>query len=425
MNLKAISISYKKASISLREKISLSEDESANVLIKLKEILGFQEALVLSTCNRTEVYYISNEDLSDEVIKVLASQKGYLLKDQELDAFVRITDDEKTILHLYKVSLGLDSQILGDLQILNQVKKAYQLSVTLDMAGPFLHRLLHSIFSAHKRVVQETPFFNGPSTVSYACKCLVDELAVHIDNPEILLIGTGEMGEDLVKSLQKGGFSNITLINRTKRKATQLAEKWGFKAADFENLSEEIKKADVIVSAISGNNREFLISLEEFPKLNVNARKSFIDLSVPRSIDPSIASLPQAFLFNVDDLKEKISTTLTIRKNAIPAVEQIIEASIHSFNSWISETSYLGAIKKLKHVLEDIKKKEIGRYLKKLNSQELEMIDLISTGILNKVIQIPVLQMKSACKRGDTSFNTNSLIELFGLENEEHYSEVK
>lgn len=293
MSLKAISISYKKASIGLREKLSLSDDESADVLIKLKEVLGIQEALVLSTCNRTEVYYTSDEDLSDDVIKLLALEKGLIPGDMQLDVFVKFTDNNNAVLQLNRVSLGLESQILGDLQILNQVKKAYKLSDNLQMTGPFLHRLLHSIFSAHKRSVQETKFFNGPSTVSYACKCLIEELTTQIENPKILLVGLGEIGEDLVKSLHKGGFINVTLINRTRIKATQTAEDLGFTAAVFENLMEEIQNSDVVISAIRGNNDVFLFSPEAYMKLKRNSNKAFIDLSVPRTIDPIVASLPE------------------------------------------------------------------------------------------------------------------------------------
>jgi glutamyl-tRNA reductase len=191
---RALSLSHKTAPVQIRELISLDEGSIHSILLKLKEFFSLDDALILSTCNRTEVYYSHELDLSTEIIKLVGLEKGLTDVVDYLDYFVVHNEDRKAITHLFRVSMGLEAQVVGDIQISNQVKRAYQTAADLDMAGPFLHRLMHTIFFTNKRIVQESAFRDGAASLSYATIELIDSLTSNIYQPRILLIGVGEIG---------------------------------------------------------------------------------------------------------------------------------------------------------------------------------------------------------------------------------------
>ncbi|MFW5759957.1 MAG: glutamyl-tRNA reductase, partial [Cyclobacteriaceae bacterium] len=195
-NFKALSVSFKNTPLEIREKLALDEEMTERLLRFFKEFSSLSEILLISTCNRTEIYYSGDEITSLEIIKMLCIEKGLSNPDKLLHYFQPYHGTE-AVEHLFRVALGLEAQVVGDLQITNQVKRAYQLSADYDMAGPFLHRLMHTIFFANKRVVQETAFRDGAASVSYAATELVEELTTHIINPKILVLGLGEIGADV------------------------------------------------------------------------------------------------------------------------------------------------------------------------------------------------------------------------------------
>ena len=195
----AISLSHKTAPVQIRELIALDDQSIHSILIKLKEFFSLQDALILSTCNRTEVYYSHELDLSSEIIKLIGLEKGIPEVTDYLEYFELYKNDQDSVSHLFRVAVGLEAQVVGDIQIANQVKRAYQTSVDLDMAGPFLHRLMHTVFFTNKRVVQETAFRDGAASLSYATIELMESLTSNTYQPRILLIGLGEIGEDVAK----------------------------------------------------------------------------------------------------------------------------------------------------------------------------------------------------------------------------------
>lgn len=201
-NFKAVTLSYKKAPLDIRELIALDESSCKQFLGTLKDFIQAGDILVLSTCNRTEVYYTADVDYSQEIIKLLGIQKGIAQITKYLDYFTIINTHQDAVQHLFEVAMGLDAQVVGDIQISNQVKQAYQWSADNETAGPFLHRLLHTIFFTNKRVVQETSFRDGAASTSYATVELVEELTNDIDNPRILVVGIGEIGADVCRNLK-------------------------------------------------------------------------------------------------------------------------------------------------------------------------------------------------------------------------------
>ena len=193
-SLKVVGLSHDSSPIAIRESVAFSENESRNFLDRMRDILGVEEALILSTCNRTEIYYTSDLDLSNAILNLLKTEKGV---DHGIDSYFWNKEKLPALRHLFRVALGLEAKVLGDIQISNQVKKAYQCSADQHLSGPFFHRLMHTIFYANKRVVQETVFRDGTASVSYACVGLVQQFIQNFSDPKILVLGLGEIGRDL------------------------------------------------------------------------------------------------------------------------------------------------------------------------------------------------------------------------------------
>ena len=411
---KAFSLSHKSAPLAVREQVALIESEVKDFSIKIKDLFGIQECLVVSTCNRTEVYYTSERDFTADLIKTLLVQKGIIETETYFAHFQQFNGQEEAVEHLFYVATGLDSKVVGDLQIPNQIKQSYQISADLNMAGPFLHRLMHTIFFSNKRVAQETSFRDGAASTSYAAVALTEGLTHNTNNPKVLILGLGEIGIDVCKNMADKEFAEITVMNRTREKAEKIALGRNFRVADFSDLEREVKRSDVIISSVMIDKP--LITKELIEKIGILTYKYFIDLSVPRSIEDSVEDISGALVYNIDSLRERADEALRIRMAAIPQVERIIGEAIVSFNDWSREMVVSPTINKLKNALEQIRKEEVARHLKNLSSEESERIEKITMGIVQKIMKSPVLNLKAACKRGDADQLVDVINELFDLE---------
>ncbi len=418
-HFKVISISHKTAPIEVREHMALNPEETFDILERIRDLFSLRDVLVLSTCNRCEIYYGSNEDLSEELVKVLVLQKNVENPKEFHGYFKNITDHQQAVEHLFRVASGLESQIVGDVQITNQVKTAYQLSADADMVGPFLHRLLHTAFFTNKKVVQETAFRDGAASVSYATLELISELTVNLESPKVMIIGLGSVGSDLCMNISDHkNFQNhqVLLANRTEAKAENLAKTCGFQAVPFETIEDHLVKVDVVVLAI--NSQDLLIHKSLLSKFPISNYKYFIDLGVPRNIEAGIEEINGVLLYNIDDIRSRVDETLKRRLASIPKVESILSEAIVDFGDWNKDMSVNPTINKLKNALELIRKEEITRYLKNASNDETEMVEKLTKSIMQKVIKLPVLQLKAACRRGDAETLIDVLNDLFNLDKE-------
>jgi glutamyl-tRNA reductase len=418
---KSVSISHRSAPLTIREMVALSEEESRAFTLKCKDLFGLQELLIVSTCNRTELYYTSQESISNDLIKALLIEKGLTNTSEYVHYFIQMDETNDSLKHLFEVATGLQSKVVGDLQIPNQIKKAYQLAADLNMAGPYLHRLMHTIFYSNKRVAQETSFRDGAASVSYATVALAEELAQAIATPKILILGLGEIGIDVCKNLEDKDFAEVTVMNRTFEKAERVAQGKNFRVAPFEDMCKEVEAADIIISSVRTDAP--IITQEKLKGMQLLSFKYFIDLSVPRSIEEAVEKVSGILLYNIDSLKERADEALAARMASIPDVHVIIEESIESFNDWSKEMEVSPTIHKLKGALEQIRKEEINRHLKGLSAEEVEKLEKITASLVQKIIKQPIIHLKAACKRGDSETMVDVLNDLFNLEQfEEHES---
>jgi glutamyl-tRNA reductase len=408
---KAIGLSFKNTSLEVREQLTMNESSSKRLMTYMKDF-NCAELLVISTCNRTEFYYSADEEAEKALLSGISLITS-IPKDTLESYFISYNDDE-AVTHLFQVSLGLEAQVVGDLQIINQVKNAYQWSADEGMAGPYMHRLMHTIFFTNKKVVQETSFRDGAASVSYAAKELVEDLSKEIAAPKILLLGLGEIGTDVARNLSGTAKAEIFLSNRTRSKAEEIARECNFQIVDWKDFPSMLKQVDVIVSSVAAPQP--LVTKELLADTEILSHKFFIDLSVPRSIANDLEEIPGAILYNIDEIRNRTSETLKKRIEAVPQVEKIVAEAIEDFNNWSKEMIVSPTIKKLKDALEQIRKEEMARYIKNADEKEAKIMDKLSKSMMQKIMKLPVLQLKAACKRGEANQLIDLLHDLFDLE---------
>lgn len=412
-NFKVISLSFKNAPVEVREMIALDDASIQSLLHEFGDIIGIEESLIISTCNRTEVYYSSDQDHSHDIITLIASKKGIRNIQEFLPIFRVINDSYEASSYLFRVALGLEAQVIGDIQIINQVKKSYQLAADNNTVGPFLHRILHTVFFANKKVFQETSFRDGAASVSYATAELTRTLAESFVDAKVLLIGLGEIGEDLAKHLSGGGLS-VTLSNRSEEKTNTLTTELNLEQTPFEGLSDSLASYDIVVSSIPVKDFIGPQSLAGKGK----GIKFLIDLSIPRSIDPAVEFIDGVSLYNIDEIQEKTTRAVEKRKAAIPDVELIISQAMEDVKAWSLEMEVSPTIQKLKNTLEEIRQEELKKHLKNPTEEMEFFAEKLSKSITQKIMKLPVLQLKAACQRGEAEKVIDVLNDLFNLEQE-------
>ena len=418
-NFKALTITQQNTPLWIRELVALNAAESNSLLRRFKEYTDANDVLVLSTCNRTEIYFSSEETTLKDALRFLSLEKhiNQLETVEEYTNFIE--EKDAAIRHLFRVATGLESSITGDMQISNQVKRAYQLSADMDLAGPFLHRLMHTVFFTNKRVIQETPFRDGSASIAYLAANLATDLGNKILDPRILVFGTGKIGSNVCRNLKESNIQNVTLINRTEEKAISIARECGFTHLHISHLKHAIQEADVVISSVSAERPLITRDLLDETKIS---HKLFIDLSVPRSVESNIDQIAGVLVHNIDEIKSKASEALTRRMNSIPQVESILEDTITDFNKWNKEMLVSPTINKLKSALEEIRMNEMARYLKDISDEEAELMDKVTRNIMQKIIKLPALELKAACKRGEAETLIDVLNDLFDLEKQKNSS---
>ena len=372
----ALGLSYKKADATIRGKFSLDTNAQSNLLAQAKEE-GIESLIVTSTCNRTEIYGFANHPY--ELIKLLCDNSNGTVEEFREVAF--IYKNQEAVNHMFRVGTGLDSQILGDFEIISQIKNAFNQSKALNLVNTFLDRLVNSVIQASKKIKNETEISSGATSVSFASVQYIIRNVEDIGDKNILLFGTGKIGrntcENLVKHSKNG---HITLVNRTKNKAEKLAGKLNVIVKDYADLQEELQQTDVLVVATGAKNPTIDKTL-----LNLKKPLLILDLSIPRNVNPDVEQIQGVTLIHLDYLSQITDDTLERRKQHIPAAEAIIEDIKLEFNTWMNGRKYAPTIHALKAKLNDIVATELAFQKKKTSNFNEEQADIISTRIIQKI----------------------------------------
>jgi glutamyl-tRNA reductase len=371
-----IGLSYKKADAEVRGHFSLSDSAKQDLLIQAKQN-GIESVLVVSTCNRTELYGFAEHPF--QLIQLLCDNtKGTVEEFQDV-AYVHKNKD--AINHMFRVGSGLDSQILGDFEIISQLKFGARASKKEGLLNSFTERLVNAVIQASKRIKNETELSSGATSVSFASVQYIMNTIEKISEKNILLFGTGKIGRNTCENLVKHTKnSHITLINRTKTKAEEVAGKFNLIVKDYENLEEEVNASDILIVATGAQNPTVYKSL-------ISTKKPLLvlDLSIPKNVNEDIREHSNITLVHLDDLAKITDDTLEKRKAFIPASEAIINEHIAEFNAWLDTLKFVPTIQAIKHKLTDFKNSEFNTQRKKMSDFNEDQAELITNNLIQKI----------------------------------------
>ncbi|HEX8577819.1 MAG TPA: glutamyl-tRNA reductase [Flavobacterium sp.] len=372
----AVGLSYKKADAAIRGKFSLDTIAKTALLIQA-ESEGIEALIVTSTCNRTEIYGFASHPY--QLIKLLCENSNGAVEEFQQVAYIYKNQD--AVDHMFRVGTGLDSQILGDFEIISQIKTAYIQSKSHGLINTFIDRLVNAVIQASKKVKNETEISSGATSVSFAAVQYIIKNVHDVGNKNILLFGAGKIGRNTCENLVKHTKNeHITLINRTKDKAEKLAGKLNVIVKDYSELPIEIQKADVVVVATGAQNPTIdkeILALKK-PLL-------ILDLSIPKNVDENVKDLKEVTLIHMDHLAQMTDETLEKRKGHIPAAEAIIEEIKGEFTAWTRNRKFAPTIHALKEKLNAIKEGELNFQRKKLSNFDEQQAELISNRIIQKI----------------------------------------
>jgi glutamyl-tRNA reductase len=372
----AIGLSYKKADAAMRGKFSLDDKAKLNLLHQAKAE-GLESLIVTSTCNRTEIYGFAQHPF--QLIKLLCENSQGTVEDFQKVAFVY--KNKEAISHMFRVGTGLDSQILGDFEIISQLKNAFVQSKELNLANAFLERLVNAVIQASKKIKTDTEISSGATSVSFASVQYIFKNVEDIASKNILLFGTGKIGRNTCENLVKHSkHEHITLINRTKDKAEKIAKKLNVIVKEYSDLQLEIQKADVLVVATGALNPTVDKAI-----LNLKKPLLILDLSIPKNVNENVKDIKDVTLVHMDELSQMTDETLENRKKHIPAAEAIIETIKDEFIAWTKQRKFAPTIHALKAKLNTIKEGELNFQRKKLANFDEEQAELITARIIQKI----------------------------------------
>ncbi|MGK0295963.1 MAG: glutamyl-tRNA reductase [Ulvibacter sp.] len=372
----SVGLSYKKADAEMRGKFSLDAASKLRLLEQAKNE-GIESLIVTSTCNRTEIYGFAEHPF--QLIKLICENSQGSVEEFQKVGFVY--KNQEAISHMFRVGTGLDSQILGDFEIISQIRSSFTQSKELGLVNNFMERLVNAVIQASKKIKTDTEISSGATSVSFASVQYIIKNVEDIGNKNILLFGTGKIGRNTCENLVKHTKNeHITLINRTKGKAEKLAGKLNLIVKDYSELHLELQKADVVVVATGAQNPTVDKAI-----LNLKKPLLILDLSIPKNVNKDVEELEGVTLIHMDYLSQLTDETLENRKAHIPAAEVIIEAIKEEFNVWTKGRKFAPTITALKEKLNAIKTSELDFQSRKISDFNLEQAEIISARIIQKI----------------------------------------
>jgi glutamyl-tRNA reductase len=424
MKLQVIGCSHHTSSVETRERLAFSPEQARAAMQRLRTLFPECETVVLSTCNRVELYFASESDercpTHHQVVEFLANFHGLVPEAVFDDLFER--NGEDAVRHLFTVAASLDSMVVGEAQILSQVKQAYDQATAGDMTGPLTHAAFQAAIRVAKRVAHETAINQRRVSIpSVAVADFARQFFETFDDKQVVVIGAGEMGEETVKYLIDEGVQLITIVNRNAERAQDLASRIGGKVAAWEELHRLLVDADLVVSTTGA--REPIIRLEEFRKIDSERgqRPLFVlDLAVPRDFDPAIGNLLGVYLYSVDDLRKTCEANRQAREREWPKAERIIDEETTRFMADLNHRSTGPTIRRLRERATEMKEDELRRlFSKKLPDADEKTRREISHAFerfLNKLLHPPLESLRDEAERGTHHGLVDALKRLFRLD---------
>jgi glutamyl-tRNA reductase len=418
MNLIGISINHKTSPLELREAVHLTRDEIVEFIPILREKL-LNEGVIISTCNRTEIFGFTQSQSfdADPLIQSLIDFKPKLgIRGEHFTKYFSCG----AVKHIFSVAAGIDSLIIGDSQILGQVKESFEISDDLEFSGSILRRIFDTATKVGKRAIKETTIGEGAVTVSYAAVQVIEKIFASLERKSALVIGAGETGELAAVHLRDKGVGKIAISNRTIERAEKLSEKIHGEIVPFQFLNEQLHNYDIIISATSSAN--FVIGLNDVyaaMKKRKGAPIIMMDIAVPRDIDPEVRKIDNVFYHDMDSLKVIVDQNLQKRKDQLPLVENIIMEEMVGFFGWYNSLDVVPTIKTMRSFFDEIRMDELEKIKHKLSAEDFAKVEDMTRRMIGRLLHNPTIKLREYAESGsnikEVTSNTVMLKELFNL----------
>lgn len=407
MHILSIGLNHTSAPVHLRERLACNEEQ---IRVSLSRLVcggiktALAELIIISTCNRIELYAASNQLAYSELEAFLSEARGVPL--QELHPYLYRFQDLDAARHLFDVAAGLDSLVIGEPQILGQITRSLELARGQNAAGSTLNRLFQAAIHAGKRARTETAISRNPASVSSLAASVAEKTLGGIKTANVVVLGAGEMAELTVEALRKRGVEQIRVVNRTLERAQALAQRWGAEAATFESIQELLSQTDILISSTGAPHLVVSAQMvEEAMRSRMERALVLIDIAVPRDIDPDAANIPHVRLFDIDGLNAQLEDSLTRRMDEVPRVRQILAEELLEFESYLKSLEMLPIIADIRQQAEAIRTAELEKTLRRmpdLTQAERERIEALTQALVKKLLDHPTrrLRAEAASHRG-------------------------
>src|SRR6266566_2420418 len=394
MQLALVGISHKTAPVEIRERLAFNSEALRSALTALVGRQEITEAMILSTCNRVEVVA---ESPDDRLIREFLCEFHQIPHDSVSKHFYSFRNAD-AIRHVFRVAASLDSMMIGEPQILGQVKEAYRIAADAGTVGMHLSALMNRAFAVAKKVRNETGISQSAVSVSYAAVELARKIFGDLTGKTVMIIGASKMGELAAKHLRRNGVSSVLVTNRTFERAVELAKVFEGAAVPFEHFTDHMDRADIVISSTGAPH--FIITktlAEQIIHRRKNNPMFFIDIAVPRDIDPMVNEIDNAFLYDIDDLQQVIDANLKERMKEALRAEEIVDKEVEAFCSKMQSREVVPTIVQLRDTIEKLRRDEIERnrrHLKDLSPEQQAAVDQINKSLVNKILHTPIEQLK-------------------------------
>ena len=419
MNFLVVGCSYRTAQVALRERLAFATDELAPALQQLVALDDVSEALVLSTCNRVEVWAASTRPrhATGTLASFLSASRQ--VDREELEGALFKYAGTDALNHIFRVTSSLDAMVVGEPQIMGQVKEAYSAASRSNSVGPFLNRCMHRAFGAAKHVRNETEIALHPVSVSSVAADLAGRVFGDLAGSRVLVIGAGEMAELAVRHLLSGGATDIRVVNRTLAKAQALAVQLGARAHPYDDLRGQLLVADIVITSTGSEQpilgRQLVIEVMRQRK----QRPLFlVDIAVPRDVDRDVAKVSNVYLFDIDDLEQVVADNLKERRKEAQQAERILNLEVQHFEQWIVQQDAVPVIKELRRHFSEVVRAEVDRSAHTLQLEheaQRQTLTRMADAIVNKLLHAPTMELKQHATRSDGLFMARTARHLFHL----------
>ncbi|GIN38674.1 glutamyl-tRNA reductase [Heyndrickxia oleronia] len=429
MYIIAVGLNYKTAPVEIRERLSFNEADLSAATTALKNKKSILENVIVSTCNRTEVYAVVDQlHTGRYYIKDFLSE-WFQIDKEEFTPYLFFYEQDGAIEHLFKVICGLNSMVLGETQILGQVKNSFFMSQEVSATGTIFNHLFKEAITLAKKAHSETEIGSNAVSVSYAAVELAKKVLGDLKNKHVLVVGAGKMGKLAIENLYGSGATKVSVINRTFEKAQDLAQQFNGQAKTLQELQCAIVEADILISSTGSKDyvitKDMMLAIERMRK----GRPLFmVDIAVPRDLDPSIADLDSVFLYDIDDLEGIVEANLAERKKAAENIMLMIEEEIVRFNEWVNMLGVVPVITTLREKALSIQKEtmmSIERKMPNLTERERKILNKHTKSIVNQLLKDPVAQAKEIAAQPNAAEQLELFKKIFNIDEQPEQMEEK